>query len=177
EVYKNLKANPEVKIHLLVGLQVGNHLSKLFEHDIQEVDLSNDEYFNDFITSLGFAINNEDQDTKEFYEQVHFFLDMLNEERLIIRKTKEPNHAKLYLFEMNEEERNKHEFNGYLITGSSNLTRSGLKGQQEFNVEIKDYGYEDAVKYFDDLWETAVPITEIDQRKKQLIEFILHRSQ
>lgn len=177
EVYKNLKANPEVKIHLLVGLQVGNHLSKLFEHDIQEVDLSNDEYFNDFMTSLGFAINNEDQDTKEFYEQVHFFLDMLNEERLIIRKTKEPNHAKLYLFEMNEEERNKHEFNGYLITGSSNLTRSGLKGQQEFNVEIKDYGYEDAVKYFDDLWETAVPITEIDQRKKQLIEFILHRSQ
>lgn len=177
EVYKSLKSNPEVKIRLLVGLQVGNHLSKIFEHDIQDLDLSSDEYFNDFMTSLGFAINNEDQDTKDFYEQVHFFLNMLKEERLIIRKTKEPNHAKLYLFEMNEEERTNHNFDGYLITGSSNLTRSGLRGQQEFNVEIKDYGYAEAVAYFEELWESAVPITEIGQRKKQLIEFILHRSQ
>jgi len=177
EVYKSLKSNTEVKIRLLVGLQVGNHLSKIFEHDIQDLDLSSDEYFNDFITSLGFAINNEDQDSKDFYEQIHFFLDMLKEERLIIRKTKEPNHAKLYLFEMNEEERMNHNFDGYLITGSSNLTRSGLRGQQEFNVEIKDYGYPEAVAYFEDLWENAVPISEIDQRKKQLIEFILHRSQ
>lgn len=177
EVYKNLRENPEIKIRLLVGLQVGNHLSKIFEHDVQEMNLSSDEYFNDFMTSLGFAINNEDQDSKEFYEQVHFFLDMLIQERLIIRKTKEPNHAKLYLFEMNEEERSKHNFDGYLITGSSNLTRSGLRGQQEFNVEIKDYGYPEAVAYFEELWENAIPITEMDQRKKQLIEFILHRSQ
>lgn len=177
EVYKNLKDNPEVSIRLLVGLQVGNHLSKIFEHDIQGTDLSNDDYFNDFMTSLGFAINNEDQDTRTFYEQVHFFLDMLREERLIIRKTREPNHAKLYLFQMNEEERAKHSLDGYLITGSSNLTRSGLRGQQEFNVEIKDYGYSEAVEYFDELWENAVPITEIYQRKLQLIEFILHRSQ
>lgn len=177
EVYKNLKVNPTVKIRLLVGLQVGNHLSKIFEHDVQEMDLSQDDYFNDFMTSLGFAINNEDQDTKEFYEQVHFFLNMLEQERLIIRKTKEPNHAKLYLFEMNEEELQKHNFKGYLITGSSNLTRSGLHGQQEFNVEIKDYGYEDAVEYFEEIWKDAVPITEIDHRKKQLIEFISHRSQ
>jgi len=177
EVYQNLRDNPDVKIRLLVGLQVGNHLQNIFEHDIQEMDLSSDEYFNDFMTSLGFAINNEQQDTKEFYDQVHFFLDMINQERLIIKKTREPNHAKLYLFEMNEEEYDKHNFKGYLITGSSNLTRSGLYGQQEFNVEIKDYGYEEAVAYFEELWGLAVPITEMEQRKKHLIDFVLHRSQ
>jgi len=177
EVYKSLKENPDVKIRLLVGLEVGSHLSKIFEHDIQDVNLSQDDYFNDFMTSLGFAINNEDQDSEAFYNQVHFFLDMLQENRLIIRKTKEPNHAKLYLFEMNEEERQKHNFKGYLITGSSNLTRSGLHGQQEFNVEIKDYGYEQAVAYFEELWAMAIPITEMEQRRKQLVEFILHRSQ
>ncbi len=177
EVYINLKNNPEIKIRLMVGLQVGNHLQNIFEHDIQEIDLSSDEYFNDFMTSMGFAVNNEQQDTQEFYEQVHFFLEMLLQERLIIRKTREPNHAKLYLFEMNEEERSKHNFDGYLITGSSNLTRNGLQGQQEFNVEIKDYGYDEAVTYFEELWELAIPITELPQRKQHLIDFIQHRSQ
>jgi superfamily II DNA or RNA helicase/HKD family nuclease len=177
EVYQNLKNNPNIKIKLLVGLQVGNHLQRIFEHDVQELDLSSDEYFNDFMTSMGFAINNEQQDTKEFYEQVHFFLDMIRQERLIIKKTREPNHAKLYLFEMNEEERSKHNFEGYLITGSSNLTRNGLHGQQEFNVEIKDYGYQEAVAYFEELWELAIPITDINQRKQHLIDFIIHRSQ
>ena len=177
EVYENLQKNKDIKIRLLVGLQVGNHLQNIFEHDVQEMDLSSDEYFNDFMTSMGFAVNNEQQDTKDFYEQVHFFLEMLLEERLIIKKTREPNHAKLYLFEMNEEERSKHNFEGYLITGSSNLTRNGLQGQQEFNVEIKDYGYEEAVKYFEELWDLAIPITEITQRKQHLIDFIQHRSQ
>ncbi|WP_212751769.1 SNF2-related protein [Mesohalobacter halotolerans] len=177
EVYQNLKNNPDIKIKLLVGLQVGNHLEKIFEHDVQDLNLSSDEYFNDFMTSMGFAVNNEQQDTKAFYEQVHFFLDMIRQERLIIKKTREPNHAKLYLFEMNDEERAKHNFEGYLITGSSNLTRSGLQGQQEFNVEIKDYGYEEAVTYFEESWELAIPITELDQRKQHLIDFIIHRSQ
>jgi len=177
EVYENLKNNSDIKIRLLAGLQVGNYLQSIFEHDVQELDLSSDEYFNDFMTSMGFAINNEQQDTKEFYEQVHFFLEMIKQERLIIKKTREPNHAKLYLFQMNEEERSKHNFEGYLITGSSNLTRNGLYGQQEFNVEIKDYGYQEAVAYFEELWELAIPITDIDQSKQHLIDFIIHRSQ
>ena len=177
EVYQNLKKNPEIRIRLLVGLQVGQHLSRIFEHDGQDVDLSSDDYFQDFMTSLGYAINNENQDTRAFYDQVHFFLDMIQEGRLIIRKTKEPNHAKLYLFEVNEAEYLKHNLQGYLITGSSNLTRSGLRSQQEFNVEIKDYGYPEAVAYFEDLWETAVPITEMNDRREMLVDFILHRSQ
>lgn len=177
EVYKSLKENPESRIRLLVGLQVGPFSQNIIEHDIQNMDLSRDDYFSDFMKSLGFAINNKQQDRKEFYEQVRFFLNMIINERLIIRKTKEPNHAKLYLFEMNEEERSKHNFDGYLITGSSNLTRSGLKGQQEFNVEIKDYGYKDAVDYFDQLWDDSIPISEIEGQKKRLIEFVEHQSQ
>ena len=177
EVYENLQKNKVVKIRLLVGLEVGKYLGNIFEHEMQDIDLSHDEHFNAFMTSMGFAVNNEKQDTKVFYEQVHFFLEMLQEERLIIKKTLQPNHAKLYLFEMNEEEREKHAFDGYLITGSSNLTRNGLHGQQEFNVEIKDYGYEEAVAYFEELWETAIPISEIPARKDFLVKFIEHRSQ
>src|SRR5699024_6794791 len=110
-------------IRLLVGLQVGPFSQNIIEHDIQNMNLSRDDYFSDFMQSLGFAINNKQQDRKEFYDQVRFFLNMIINERLIIRKNKTSNHAKLYLFEMNEEERSEHNFNGYLITGSCNLKR------------------------------------------------------
>ncbi len=177
EVYKKLKQNNDVTIKLLVGLQVGQHLGRIFEHDHQDAGLSNDDQFLEFMESMGFALNNEQQDTREFYEQVRFFMQMILDDRLVIRKTREPNHAKLYLFEMNEKEQENHNIDGYLITGSSNLTRSGLKGQHEFNVEIKDYGYPEGVAYFEELWETAIPITEHEQRRKQLVEFVQYGSQ
>ena len=59
-----------------------------------------------------------------------------------------------------------------LLQGSSNLTRAGLSTQEEFNVEISDFGFEDADKYFDNLWDEAVKITEHAESKKKLIEIV-----
>ena len=39
---------------------------------------------------------------------------------------------------LNEEQAHLQNLDGMFITGSSNLTRAGLSGQEEFNVEIKD---------------------------------------
>jgi superfamily II DNA or RNA helicase len=58
------------------------------------------------------------------------------------------------------------------ITGSSNLTSAGLTSQHEFNVEISDYGYDEALKYFDNLWDSAVKISEDDELKKKLIKIL-----
>jgi hypothetical protein len=58
------------------------------------------------------------------------------------------------------------------ITGSSNLTRAGLTTQEEFNVEISDFGFDDAEKYFDALWGEAVKITEHAQAKQKLVEIV-----
>ena len=45
--------------------------------------------------------------------------------------------------------------------------------QEEFNVEISDFGFEDAEKYFDDLWDyPAVKITEHEESKRKLIEIV-----
>ncbi len=77
---------------------------------------------------------------------------MLNEKRVIIRKTENSNHAKLYLFRLNEEQAEIQAMTGQFITGSSNLTRARLSGQEEFNVEIKDYGFTESETYFDELW-------------------------
>ncbi|WP_229655456.1 helicase-related protein [Pedobacter puniceum] len=176
-MYQSLQKNTTLKLKLLVGLQVCNHLNKVLEYINQDEALSQDEHFNEFITSLGFALNNQELDTEAFYNQVEFFLQMLQDERLIIRKTENPNHAKLYLFRLNQEQAEIQNMEGQFVTGSSNLTKAGLSGQEEFNVEIKDYGFKDAESYFDELWGKAIPISEVENRKQFLIQFIQHKSQ
>ena len=44
--------------------------------------------------------------------------------------------------------------------------------EEEFNVEISDYGFENAEGYFDALWNEAVKITENDALKTRLIELV-----
>ena len=56
--------------------------------------------------------------------------------------------------------------------GSSNLTRAGLGYQNEFNVEISDYGTQEAEDYFDDLWAKAVKITEDDAFRWELVKLL-----
>lgn len=178
DIYLSLQKNPQQKLKLLVGLQVCNYLGNIIEYaEQQEDDTSMDEEFQKYLVSLGFALNNEEMDTEEFYNQVGFFVQMIEEERLEIRKTENPNHAKLYLFHLNEDQAEKQGMPGQFITGSSNLTRSGLHNQEEFNVEIKDYGYADAVQYFDKLWERATPITDHLENRKILIGFIKNKTQ
>lgn len=178
ELYEQLKNNEHIRMKLLVGLQVDKALhDAVIEHDHQEAGLSRDDVFNRFIKSLGLAVNNEKMDTEEFYTQVEFFIEMLENERLIIRKTEKPNHAKVYLFRLNEEQSEIQNMTGQFVTGSSNLTKSGLSGQEEFNVEIRDYGYAQAEQYFDELWERAVPVSEVDSQREALVHFIKNKSQ
>ena len=123
------------------------------------------------------ALNDENLDNQEFYEQVSYFLELLQNGRLQIKKTLEPNHAKLYLFKVKDEVKGLLPDDSKFITGSSNLTRAGIQGQNEFNVEISDYGTKDAEEYFDELWNTAVPITEIPERKEYLTRFVRNKTQ
>ena len=166
ELYEGLKSNPNVSIKVLVGLNVdsGNH--GLIEY-AEKRNQTNDEAAYDYFLSLKTALNTEDFDNQEFYNQINYFLELVNSGRLIIRKTVEPNHSKLYLFNLDETQIGTREV---FITGSSNLTKAGLKTQNEFNVEISDYGYSDAASYFDYLWSTSVKITEFEDLKYKLIE-------
>lgn len=168
ELYETLRSNHKVVLKILVGLNVDIINKKLVEFDFEnEPNISGK--VEKFFYSIKSSINSEHFDTQPYYEQITFFLQMIIENRLIIRKTEKPNHAKLYLFKLNESQIVKKEL---LITGSSNLTNAGLINQHEFNVEISDYGFAEAEKYFDDLWKMAIKITEDDLLKKKLIELI-----
>lgn len=173
EVYESLRGNANIRLRLLVGLQVDKLIhDNLVEYGYQEERSSDETRYTDFMESLRKALNTSNADTEEFYNQVFFFLEMIEQGRLIIRKTKNPNHAKLYLFRLNEMQAAFQNMQGQFITGSSNLTSAGLQGQEEFNVEIKDYGYADADGYFEALWKEASPITEIDEKKKILVDYV-----
>jgi superfamily II DNA or RNA helicase len=168
ELYEGIKSNPNTIIKVLVGLSVDQSNFGLIEFSENE-QLSDEEKIYKFFESVKKSLNTEYFDTKEFYEQVKFFIELIQKDKLIIRKTYKPNHAKLYLFKLEQSQVGR---KNLFITGSSNLTKAGLSTQNEFNVEIGDYGFEDAEKYFDELWSEAVKITEYDDVKKKLIETI-----
>lgn len=172
ELYEGLKSNPDTVTKVLVGLSVDRFNFKLIESS--ETDrLSDEEKIYKFFESIKKSLNTDDFDTKDFYEQVKFFIELIQKDKLVIRKTYNPNHAKLYLFKLDQGQVGR---KNLFITGSSNLTRAGLSTQNEFNVEIGDYGFEDAEKYFDELWEEAVKITEYDDTKKKLVEIIENKT-
>jgi len=172
ELYEGLKENSSVKIKILVGLNVDKTNYGIIEYGEKNFNLTDQERIELFFKSLETSINTDDFDTKEFYEQVNFFIKLIKDNRLIIRKTYRPNHAKLYIFKLRPGEVKDTIF----ITGSSNLTSSGLRQQQEFNVEISDYGVKEAEEYFDNLWKEAIQITENNITKERLITTIENKT-
>ncbi len=168
ELYEGLRENSNVVIRILVGLDVDKYNYRLIE--VSDNDkLSDEEKINKFLDSVKKSINSDEFDTKDFYEQVNFFIKLIITDRIIIRKTFKSNHAKLYIFKLEESQVGKSKL---FITGSSNLTKAGLSKQSEFNVEISDYGFDEAEKYFDDLWNDGVKITEQADVKDKLIKLI-----
>ena len=168
ELYEGMKANPDFLLKVLVGIRVDVINSRLIETDYSE-NLSDEEKVEIFFESIRKSINTDYFDTRDFYEQSRYFIGLIQSGKMIIRKTYEPNHSKLYLFKLREEQIAR---NRLFITGSSNLTKAGLTTQNEFNVEISDYGFDDAENYFDTLWNRAVQINEKDEIKKKLIEVL-----
>lgn len=171
-LYPSLKKNPESTLKVLVGLDTDSTIPKM----VIEVPKSNETMSNEasrsrYLESIKIGLRHKDFDTEEAYEQIRFFLTLLKEGRLQIKKTLEPHHAKLYIF--NFKEANAQPRAQLFLTGSSNLTRAGLAGQGELNVEISDFGLTaDAEKYFDLLWEQAIPLTEHEPTRDRIIRII-----
>jgi superfamily II DNA or RNA helicase len=74
----------------------------------------------------------------------------------------------MYLFENKKEATQSGTFPGTLITGSSNLTASGLSNQFELNVIFRsEYEYKEGKGIFDKLWSNAVDIAT----KENIVDF------
>ena len=120
-----IAANKNLKLRILVGLDVdrmGYELSRMGDgEDAQK----------QFLNSLRNFARSKMFDREACAQNMATFLNMMEDGRLAIRKTIDPNHAKLYIFEMNEKVKVIEPIRW--ITGSSNLTFPGLSSQNELN--------------------------------------------
>jgi superfamily II DNA or RNA helicase len=165
KLYKNLQ---DKNLKILVGMEIEQDiLNKTKEFElIEKVNLARGEARNNFYRSLVRLFNNTDFfDSKEKQEAFRVYLNKINNGSLEIRKTKKPNHAKLYLFEYTEQNSKTSNSPGISITGSSNLSRPGLKGQRELDVILRDpRDFEEGRDVFDRLWKDSIPIADISNK-------------
>ena len=177
KLYESLRKNDKIILKVLVGLNVSDIIGQIVEIENKNTAMSRQDYFNSFISSVKCGLNSEETDNDKFYNRIGLFIRMLEQGRLIIKKTLNPNHAKLYLFQYTPEYRENLDKKGQFITGSSNFTKAGISKQEEFNVEISDYGFQEAEAYFDNLWENAVPITQDESQKKIITDVLQNQIQ
>ncbi len=165
EVYKQLR-DKEVKI--LVGLEVETDLyNKIKEYHIfQGQTVSRGKIRDNFYRAFVDMFSETDFfDSPQQQEAFKLFLEKIDNGTLEIRKTVSSNHAKLYIFENSPQHNQGGEFPGTVITGSSNLTRAGLKGQFEINVISRETSaYNEAIKIFNQLWEKSVAIADANTK-------------
>ena len=163
EIYEKV-ADKDLKI--LVGLEVEQDLTnKIKEFEVlEETNAPRGLIRNKYLDSLVKLFNDTDFfDSEEKQKAFKLFLEKIENGTLEIKKTLHSNHAKLYVFENKEEFNQGGEYPGTVITGSSNLSHSGLKGRFEINVVSRDaVNYHEAHKIFQELWRDSVKIVDKD---------------
>lgn len=172
-LHGGLSKNKNFKLKILVGLQAEEQAGKIVEFAGQQSSETTDEERRSaFLTSLRSVMRGREVDTKKYYERVSLFIDLVKEGRIEIKKTRKPNHTKLYHYTLKQSLAQTLDRKYCWITGSSNMTRPGLVEQNELNVQLLDFGGDETKQFFDALWETAVPLTDDPETKKRIIELV-----
>lgn len=153
------------KMRILVGLEMDKELlGKTAEVDfeVKKQSSSVQKTREEFLAVLTALFNNTDLfENKQSADAFKIYYEKIKNGTLEIRKTKEPCHAKMYIFTYKDEFAENGEDPGNVITGSSNLTYNGLRRQNEINVRFKNKPeYEDAKQIFDSLWKNASIIAD-----------------
>ena len=143
QIYKSIGHRP---LKILVGMDVERDIAGVIrEYDtlapsgLKPMTPSRANVRERFGNAFVSIVNGTDHfDTEAGEAAFRFFLEKIRDGSLEIRKTIEPNHAKLYLFaHLDSHSQNGH-FPGTVLTGSSNLTYSGLTDRHEVNVVLRD---------------------------------------
>jgi HKD family nuclease len=144
-LHEGLTQNKAFKLKILVGLEAEEHAGKIVEFaGEQGPETTDEERRKNFLQSLRSVMRGKEIDTERYYERVTLFIELVKSGQIELRKTRDPNHAKLYHFSLNESWARALGKEYCWITGSSNMTRPGLLEQNELNVQLLDFGGEEA---------------------------------
>lgn len=153
KIRKHLESVSNIRI--LVGIDVDHLISKAARKGYEfnfNTEVTRDEFIREFKDDIQQA-----DYKKEIEEGIIQFVEDVASGKIKIKAHPNKNiHAKIYIFQ--PENWNEHN-SGSVITGSSNLSESGLDRNFEFNVELRDY---DDVAFakttFEELWVESIEI-------------------
>jgi superfamily II DNA or RNA helicase len=153
------------RIRILVGIDVDHLISEAAKQGL-EFNFNAEATQEEFVRELRHDIERSNYDKKVEDGIIQFITDIVTG-KIIIKAHPDKNiHAKIYIFR--PKPFNEHS-SGSVITGSSNLSISGLKTNFEFNVELRDYDdVAFATETFDKLWLEAIDIlpNEVERLKE-----------
>ena len=148
------------KIRILVGLRTDRAAYDLLQRAKEQGDLVLQSHAStkERVTKVLLTELEKSPDSAEIETGVHKFIEWIRSAKLEIKAHAAENlHAKVYIMTFVVGDRDK----GRVITGSSNLTESGLQHNLEFNVELKNRAdYEFAIAKFNELWKVAVDVSK-----------------
>ncbi|HII16662.1 TPA: helicase [Candidatus Woesearchaeota archaeon] len=158
-IYKSLEKTE--KIRVLIGISTDKETFELIfesKKEAQQTLPSSTKETKEQFTSQIVQEMEASKDSFDIEEGIHKFIEWLKSGKLEIKVyPADTIHAKLYIMTFKEGDRDV----GRVITGSSNFTKSGLRDNIEFNVELKNRSdYEFSLKKFNELWENAVDVSE-----------------
>lgn len=148
------------KIRILVGLKTDRTAYDLLEKAKQQSEMdfkshaaTKEQVVKDVLEEL-----EKSPDIPDIETGVRKFIEWVRSGKLEIKAHPSENlHAKVYIMTFQEGDRDK----GRVITGSSNLSQSGLQDNLEFNVELKNRAdYDFAISKFNELWAQAVDVSK-----------------
>ncbi|MEX0804058.1 MAG: helicase-related protein [Candidatus Binatia bacterium] len=148
------------KVRILVGLQTDRAVYDLQQESnghagagLKSHASAKEEVATDALREL-----EKSADSAEIETGVLKFVEWIRSGKLEIKAYPSANlHAKVYIMTFKEGDRDA----GRVITGSSNLTQSGLQDNLEFNVELKTRAdYDFAIDKFNELWAVAVDLSK-----------------
>lgn len=151
-------------MRILIGMDVDITARKYIRevYLFESQNKSNNEIKEDFYNNFVKLFNETDCfDNEESEKSFKVFLQKIYEGTLEIHKTKDPCHAKLYIFDYSDQYNNNGETKGVVIMGSSNLSYQGLKGRTEINAKF--YNESDVVEaqeIFEKLWKESVSLID-----------------
>ena len=153
-------------VRILVGLDIDTRITK----SVREIDILagynksrgqlKEDYYNNFVK----LFNETDfLDNEPKLKSFKLFYEKIKMGTLEIRKTEDPCHAKMYIFDFKDEISENGQFPGSVITGSSNLSYDGLAGRVEINSRFNDrQSHIDAKAIFGELWDKSIIIADKD---------------
>lgn len=179
QIYKEIGNLP---LRILVGMDadvdVSNRMREFYtyfgEENPPESKLTiKNKWFDEVVNVVCKADALDNQDTQEAFR---IFKDKLLDGSLEVRKTLEPNHAKMYLFSSVSPDPISNNDTGKVIVGSSNLSIQGLKARSEINVYLQDDNdFQVAKRIFEELWDSAVVLVDVNN-KDEFFEKVIKKT-